>query len=112
MRKKGGCVFSPLLVGIAADLSVRESTNRAGDSVGLRWKIKLNQLEKTKTVYHLKKIWLTDAWVKSETNLMTTLPTSNSIYFTKQLSFISGSSQCFFSPGTPYFFTLRYSFLC
>lgn len=60
MRKKQGCIFSLLLVGIAADFSVRESADRAGDSTDIRWKIKLNQHEKTKIAHHLKKIWLTD----------------------------------------------------
>lgn len=91
MRKKEGCIFSLLLVGIVADFNVRESADRAGDSMDIWWKIKLNQHEKTKTVHHLKKMWLTDGWVKNETDLMTTLPISNStlcylIYFRKHSS--------------------------
>lgn len=60
MRNKPGCLFSVLLLGIAADFSVREGADKASDSVNIWWKIKLNQHEKAKAVHHLKNIWLTD----------------------------------------------------
>lgn len=60
MSKKQGCFFSLLLVTIAADFSTRECPDTDSDSMDLRWKIKLNQHDKTKIAHLLKKIWLTD----------------------------------------------------
>lgn len=77
--------FLTFACGIPADFSVRESAGRAGDSMDIRWKIKLNQHEKAKTAHHLKKIWSGKEWNKSNdnfTNLQLNIVLLNLLYKT------------------------------